>query len=319
MVVVPCGKADGKAPLVKWAGLDGPIAPEQLERWLKNPRFANANIGIVTGPSGVTVVDCDTPNALDRVIERFGPTPMIVATPRGGYHLYYKAHGERSGSIREEGLAIDVRALGGFIVAPPSVRRTGEFAGKSYEFLAGDWADLPSLPHVPEGALARKFYVGDVEGLDVDRGVPVGCAPADTGKDVGRRNKTLFDLLLRVARNVGSRAELMEAAEAFNGEFDPPLGMAEVHRSADSVWTYRETGRLFAPGQSSVVIPAAVFDHLAKTDNGADAFFLLGCLIRNHGAGHEGNVSFVIVPAAMMRDQVIREWGITRKRPVCPV
>ncbi len=312
MVVIPCGKADGKAPLVKWAGLDQPLAPEKLNGWLRYPRFATANIGIATGPSGLTVIDCDTPNALDRVIERFGPTPVIVATPRGGYHLYYKANGERSGPIREDGLAIDVRARGGFVVAPPSVRRTGEFAGKSYAFVAGDWADLPSLPHVLEGALDRKFYGSDTGSPDTD--APAGRAPAETGKDVGRRNRTLFDHLRRVARDVGSRTELMEAAEAFNARFDPPLAATEVYRTTESVWNYREQGRLFAPGQSSIVIPAAIFDRLAKADNGADAFLLLGCLIHNHGAGHDGDRSFVIVPTAMMRENVVQGWGKTRYR-----
>lgn len=312
MVVLPCGKADGKAPLVKWASLDRPLAPETLESWSRYPRFANANIGIATGPSGLTVIDCDTPNALDRLIDRFGPTPVIVATPRGGYHLYYRSNGERSGPIREDGLAIDVKAKGGFVVAPPSVRRTGEFAGKSYAFVAGEWADLPSLPHVLEGALNRKFYGSDIGSPDTD--APTGRAPAETGKDVGRRNRTLFDYLRRVARDVGSYPELIEAAEAFNARFDPPLAAAEVYRTAESVWKYRETGRLFAPGQSSIVIPAAIFDRLAKADNGADAFFLLGCLIRNHGAGHDGDPSFVIVPAAMMRDKVIHGWARTRYR-----
>src|SRR3954452_1823826 len=120
LAVIPCGGADGKVPLVHWG------------KWAKRPgldfvrkmtcRHPSANVGIITGLSGITVVDCDDPVVVTAMITRCGDTPLKVRTPSGGVHLYYRTAGERCTGRRPEVLEVVVNCLGGFVVAPPSVR-----------------------------------------------------------------------------------------------------------------------------------------------------------------------------------------------------
>lgn len=87
------------------------------------------NIGIVTGAiSGIAVVDCDTPEAVDR-FRNERKTPVVVKTPRG-VHFYYRHPGEHVKTCK--GVGFDIRGDGGYVVAPPSV-----VDGKQYEFQTG--------------------------------------------------------------------------------------------------------------------------------------------------------------------------------------
>jgi hypothetical protein len=79
-------------------------------------KHAGANVAILPHLCGprLVVVDCDDEAALAAARERYGPTPLMVQTPRGiGGHLYYRAPSTRVGqrSLRQsEGLAIDIKA-----------------------------------------------------------------------------------------------------------------------------------------------------------------------------------------------------------------
>jgi hypothetical protein len=144
--------------------------PDLIRRWWAGRPF---NIGLATGPSGLLVIDLDTPKpatarcaatsatsvtsqvnpvadpahvadtSATRPAGRHGrnvftalcashgrPVPadtFIVATPSGGWHLYYQApHGPplrntKGGTARALGDAIDTRGHGGYVVAPGSV------------------------------------------------------------------------------------------------------------------------------------------------------------------------------------------------------
>ena len=313
LVALPCGGPIGKAPLVKWKSLQRPISEARLRQWLADPKFADANIGIATGPSGITVIDCDTPDSLDELITIFGPTPLIVATPRGGFHLYFRSAGEGSGPLPNGNLKIDVKGAGGFIVIPPSIRRRGEHAGKVYRFIAGSWADIERLPTIKRGALASAGHEHCKPTRNAAR-TPIDKEQQPHGRDVGRRNRALFDALRAAAPETERRDRLKEIANSHNQTFDPPLDDAEVTQTVDSVWRYREEGRLFVPGQSTIAITGPVFDRLSSIDNGADGLMLLACLIRNHGARSARNEPFAIVAAKMAQAGTIKGWAIARYR-----
>lgn len=73
------------------------------------------------GPSGLVVVDIDPPHGgrLDRAL--MAPT-YTVATGSGGWHLYYAHPGGTVASRPMPGRAgVDIKADGGYVVAPPSV------------------------------------------------------------------------------------------------------------------------------------------------------------------------------------------------------
>ena len=88
LVVVPCGRASGKVPLIPWCGLTHAALADRLPELIE--RYADANVGVICGPSGLVVVDIDEPGLLERMLQRFGETPLIVETPSGGFHAYYR-------------------------------------------------------------------------------------------------------------------------------------------------------------------------------------------------------------------------------------
>jgi putative DNA primase/helicase len=95
--------------------------------WDKHP---SSNIGIVCGPSGIAVVDIDTPEARSILEEHIDfadlPDCPIVKTSRG-WHLYYSdPHGDIHPSIgRGQYKGIDLRAGPSYVVAPPSIHHSG--------------------------------------------------------------------------------------------------------------------------------------------------------------------------------------------------
>ena len=76
--------------------------------------WGDLNIGMICGASRVTVVDYDgnDPAELDVIEHLFGKTPVIVATPSGGFHLYYRHNGEGNRNLRlSHGLKVDIKAV----------------------------------------------------------------------------------------------------------------------------------------------------------------------------------------------------------------
>ena len=119
-----------KVPLEGSAGFKDATtdAGKIRESWSQNPE---ANIGIRTGSaSGIIVVDVDAgdgkrgPATLAALEKRHGHFPQTrrIQTPHGGHHLYFlmpKGSTVKSGQ-NKLGQDIDVKADGGYIVAPPS-------------------------------------------------------------------------------------------------------------------------------------------------------------------------------------------------------
>lgn len=107
------------------------------------------NVGIATGPSGLVVVDLDTPEhkgssdapdgaaTFGALCERAGhavPATYRTRTPSGGQHLYFTTPaGVRLGSTANTvAESVDTRAWGGYVVAAGSLTPTGR-----YEALCG--------------------------------------------------------------------------------------------------------------------------------------------------------------------------------------
>ena len=140
--VFPCVPG-GKRPALRdnWQQL-ATTDPARVLRWWTRMPF---NIGISCGPSGLVVIDLDIDRDRDRddpptsgaeslaeLCKRHGqPYPddtFTVSTP-GGTHLYFRATSPPvRNSASRLGPLIDVRAAGGYVVAPGS--RAG---GRLYE------------------------------------------------------------------------------------------------------------------------------------------------------------------------------------------
>ena len=151
VAVFPVGGKDGKTPLIGgYTNFRFPPSQSTLAKW--SEKFPNANIGLSCGPSELVVVDIDQAGLFSDMLIRFGPTPIIVKTPSGGYHLWYRERNPvRSRNLRtSHGLAVDIKALGGYVLVPPSTRPRDQ---KAYTFYSGDWSELENLPEFNTAAL----------------------------------------------------------------------------------------------------------------------------------------------------------------------
>ncbi|MGH2755131.1 MAG: bifunctional DNA primase/polymerase [Actinomycetota bacterium] len=133
-----CGRTDcsspGKHPLVRRGLHEASTDEAQIRRWWR--QWPSANIAVATGSkSGIVVIDIDLPRALeslDALVHKL-PVTLTAITGGGGLHLIYRRASRplRCTSARVPGIrgdlpGIDVRADGGYIVAPPSLHASGE-------------------------------------------------------------------------------------------------------------------------------------------------------------------------------------------------
>lgn len=115
--VIPVG-AD-KIPLISWKEYQTRLpTKEEIEVWwTDNPK---ANIGIVTGKiSNLIVVDVEKGGDITPF-----PETDTIETGGGGWHLYY-AYTPFENKTRIFPLT-DVRGDGGYVVAPPSIHKSGK-------------------------------------------------------------------------------------------------------------------------------------------------------------------------------------------------
>jgi len=307
---IPCGGDDGKQPLVttsRWRRRPG---RNTVAQWVGQDRFGNANVGVLTGPSGVTILDIDRPEDTGALIELFGATPLITMTPSGGEHHWYLATGERCANLRPLGFGADVKAAGGFVVVPPSVRPGGQHAGRRYTLSRGTWAAVRDLR--PIGAAARAL-LGEKTAPSACQDPPQGpeaCAASAVRIGEGGRNDALFKECLRIARGCETEDELIAEAHATNRiALEPPLPDREVERTARSAWRYEASGQNFAIGGGFACSRA-----LMETIGDADAFWLFARLQMAHPDKIATATPFAISPRAMAKAGAVRPLGERRIR-----
>jgi len=136
---------------------------EEILRWFGRDR---ANIGILTGVSGVVVIDCDRAADAEWWCGRFSATPMITKTARG-IHLFYRFElgikmGNRTSLFDRK---IDLRGQGGYVVAPPSLHPNGT----RYERM-GTWnlCDVPEFERhwIPANELPATSATAELSNVD---------------------------------------------------------------------------------------------------------------------------------------------------------
>ena len=138
-----CGNP-GKHPLTAHGLHDATTDDLKLARWWQ--RWPDANVAVACGPSGLAVIDVDPAHdgwtSLGRLHDagyRWSPT-ATVRTGGGGVHLYFVRDAEVHNSASSlPGVpfpiaGIDLRGVGGYVVAPPSRHRSG----RRYAWLGGD-------------------------------------------------------------------------------------------------------------------------------------------------------------------------------------
>lgn len=223
--VCTCGRAcgsPGKHPLVRRGLHEATADPCVIKEWWRGWR--SANIGVATGAeSRIVVIDIDLPAALaslDRLIDLSLPRTLTGLTGGGGVHLVYASQdpdlGNSAGRLPGVETAlpgVDLRANGGYIVAPPSVHRSGA----RYGWLNADhamspapsWLKQPERTYVALDDVATAAFKGD--------GTPYGLAVFRNELDrlgaaqVGTRNHELNRAAFVLAQLVAG-GELLESA-----------------------------------------------------------------------------------------------------------
>lgn len=202
------------------------LAP-YLERRATKEELASwswSGVGIVTGAlSGVLVLDVDGPEGEAELRKHGHPPTPIVRTPGGGLHLYFKHPGGDVKTGIRVAPGLDVKAAGGYVVAPPSIGPNG---GRYEWIVSPEDAELADSPPWLMGLLKP--------GERKSPALPVGEHIPN-----GERNKTLASMAGTMRRRGMGEAEILAALQVANERrCSPPLEAREVERIAASVAQY---------------------------------------------------------------------------------
>ncbi len=179
-------------------------------------------VGIVTGrKAGVLVLDVDGPQGAEELKRRGHPPTWMVRTQSGGMHVYFK---HPDCELRTKIRAVpdlDLKAEGGYVVAPPSAGPKG-----MYEWIVS-----------PEDAEIADAPAWLVELAHEEKFTKAGPVGEEIGE--GKRDHTLTSLAGTMRRRGMGEAEIFAALEVTNRlRCKPPLPVEEVRRISGSVARY---------------------------------------------------------------------------------
>ncbi len=233
----PNCKSPGKHPigsLVPHGVKDATCDLDQIAGWWTMQ--PEANVGIATGrESGLVVLDIDPrhggDDSLHDLVMQYGrlPDTLEVLTGGGGRHLYFKypagAQYLKSGA-GVLGAGLDIRADGGYVVAPPS----NHVSGNPYLWEASSDPENDEPADLP-GWLLNLLTGGQTS---PNGHKPNGAIPQ------GQRNTTLTSEAGKMRRAGLDEQAILAALRAINQQqCKPPLDDAEVQRIAASVCRYQ--------------------------------------------------------------------------------
>lgn len=230
-----CGEKAGKHPRTAHGLKDATQDPDVIRGWWE--RWPLANVGIVTGMrSGLAVLDIDTRHGGQEFLAQLEsancplpPTPT-VRTGGGGGHRFFRrpAQGLRNKVGVGGRPGLDIRADGGYVVAPPSVHASGRLYG---------WETPPD--DAPLGELPAWFLRIALNGADRPTSAPGTTAAPAESIPRGARNSTLTSLAGSMRRRGMGEEAIRAALLVANAKrCAPPLPKAEVVAIANSVSRY---------------------------------------------------------------------------------
>jgi hypothetical protein len=187
-------------------------------------------VGIATGMSKMLVLDVDPK---DGGLEAYDELCMfipdiqkgfVVRTGTGGIHVYFKYEGDDiSISAGKLGPGLDIRATGGYVVAPPSIHPD---TGQKYVWTQHE-GEMPALPEPLRQRLLE---------IKADRTpVPIGSGEKITAD----RNTKLTSIAGRFRRMDVAEDTMLVTMLSINAtRCEPPLPEEEVRKIVKSVCRY---------------------------------------------------------------------------------
>jgi hypothetical protein len=198
--------------------------------WQHDPQF---NIGVATGtPSGIFILDVDGIDAeaeLRKLETQHGALPPTVEVITGrGRHVYFKMpNAPIRNSAGKLGPGLDIRATGGYVLAPPSIHPTG----RRYE-----WSVDCASAIAPAPAWLLDIIAAPANGNGKSTTPPSEWRELIKGVSKGARDCTLTKLTGYLLRRHVDPFITLELIRVFNAtRCTPPLPDKDVERIVSSV------------------------------------------------------------------------------------
>ncbi len=205
------------------------MLPSEQEVSLWWDRFPLAGIGIVTGKvSGIVVVDFDSDDAIKYAEDNGLLDTVLVKTGRG-YHAYflYPNNITIKNSVKLMGMKIDIRADGGYVVAPPTEHPNGHI----YQWVKGKGLNERPLQKLPE-----IFYKQRCSNNNGNPNIRPQLRELYRVVNEGKRNSSLARIVGSLCSDGLSLQECLKTAIAINTHNKPPMSDDEVQRTVKSVY-----------------------------------------------------------------------------------
>ena len=202
---------------------------EQIEKWFKGRN--DLVVALVCGK--FIVVDADTPESVNWAEASLPVTPFKVATGKGMHYYYnnpenFTTYVARRTESTDPAKLIDLRGVGGLIIAPHNIHATGAI----YEpIVIHDWGlnDVDDLPD-----FTKELWV-KITGAEKLNGKPISAPLSIKGVKEGSRN----DQAARLAGYLIAKDINVDFVEFFvqswNRQNNPPLDHTEISTTVNSI------------------------------------------------------------------------------------
>lgn len=211
-----------KAPLTRNGVLNATLDRDKVKVWWQKYK-SGAALGLATGFLW-DVLDVDIKDGIDGRIHLHALTELgllngckrVVRTPSGGYHLYFLAFPGQTNKARGATLGLDVRGLGGYVLAPPSYIETPKYKGT--------YTDIGVPSESSDEPLLWDLIVSNLLPTDEISREPITLLPSERRSSIaslrewtanlkeGERNTGMFWALCRCIESGIDPEELIEPA-----------------------------------------------------------------------------------------------------------
>jgi hypothetical protein len=213
----------GKNPLTPNGFKDATTDAATIRRWWS--RWPKANIGLAV-LGGFIVVDVDSPDALGslRAKDLMLPSTATARTSRG-FHFWYAVNCSVKNGV---GVlpGIDIRAVGGYVIVPPSTHPSGA----TYRWQVP--LERNAIAECPEWLLDRlRRRTSRGQGRTAEEWLQAVGTPIPEG----RRNQALAEVAGLLFRKLPAEVAAELAVCWAQVKLSPPLPEQEVLRTLDSI------------------------------------------------------------------------------------